>query len=83
MEKINPKFKFVNVIGCGFAGIETAMFLARHGVKVHVFNIVFEKENIGGKITSSPMVANYPGFIDVPGMEIADNLYSDLYYLQR
>ena len=28
----------VNVIGCGFAGIETALFLAGHGVKVHVFD---------------------------------------------
>ncbi len=43
MEKINPKFKFVNVIGCGFAGIEAALFLARHGIKVHVFNIANDK----------------------------------------
>lgn len=28
----------VNVIGCGLAGIETALFLAGHGVKVHVFD---------------------------------------------
>lgn len=28
----------VNVIGAGFAGIECALFLARHGVYVHVFN---------------------------------------------
>jgi len=41
--QINPKYKFVNVIGCGFAGIETALFLAGHGVKVHVFN-VFKKD---------------------------------------
>ena len=36
---INPKFKYVNIIGCGFAGIETALFLAGHGIKIHVFNI--------------------------------------------
>ena len=36
--QINPNFKFINVIGCGFAGIETALFLAGHGLKVHVFN---------------------------------------------
>lgn len=34
--------KFVNVIGCGFAGIECALFLASHGIKVHVFE--------GGKV---------------------------------
>lgn len=28
----------VNVVGCGLAGIETALFLAGHGVKVHVFD---------------------------------------------
>ena len=48
--QINPKYKFVNVIGCGFAGIEAALFLAGHGVKVHVFNafnrdIAFDEEN--------------------------------------
>lgn len=38
--------KFVNVIGSGFAGIECALFLASHGVKVHVFDSgkVFEKD---------------------------------------
>ena len=29
---------FVNVIGCGFAGIECALFLAGHGIKVHLFD---------------------------------------------
>ncbi len=27
----------VNIIGCGFAGIECALFLASHGVNVHIF----------------------------------------------
>lgn len=60
------------IIGAGPAGLTAAIYALRAGKEV----IVFEKENIGGKITSSPMVANYPGFIDVPGMEIADNLYN-------
>ena len=30
--------RVVNVIGCGFAGIECALFLAGHGVKVHLFD---------------------------------------------
>lgn len=29
--------KTVNIIGCGFAGIECASFLASHGVNVHIF----------------------------------------------
>ncbi len=31
--------RVVNVIGCGFAGVECALFLAGHGVKVHLFDI--------------------------------------------
>ena len=30
--------KVVNVIGCGYAGIECALFLSGHGVKVHMFD---------------------------------------------
>lgn len=30
--------KTVNIIGCGFAGIECALFLARHGINVHIFD---------------------------------------------
>lgn len=29
---------FINVIGCGYAGIECALFLAGHGHKVHIFD---------------------------------------------
>ena len=36
----------VNVIGCGYGGIEAALFLAGHGIKVHVFSHEkFYKEN--------------------------------------
>ena len=29
----------VNVIGCGYAGIECALFLSGHGIKVHIFDM--------------------------------------------
>lgn len=35
--------KTVNIIGAGFAGIETALFLASHGIKVHIFDRDYEK----------------------------------------
>ena len=41
---------FVNVIGCGYAGIEAALFLAGHGIKVHVFGN--EKLYRNGKVSS-------------------------------
>lgn len=36
---MNYYMPVVNVIGCGYAGIECALFLAGHGIKVHVFDI--------------------------------------------
>ncbi len=35
----------VNVIGAGFAGLECALFLARHGVRVHLFNCKQKKSS--------------------------------------
>lgn len=35
---MNYYMPVVNVIGCGFAGIECALFLAGHGIKVHIFD---------------------------------------------
>ena len=35
----------VNVIGSGFAGIECALFLAGHGIKVHLFNSEKQKKS--------------------------------------
>ena len=32
------KPQLVNVIGSGYAGIECALFLAGHGIKVHLFD---------------------------------------------
>lgn len=37
--------QIVNVIGSGFAGIECALFLAGHGIKVHLFNSEKEKRD--------------------------------------
>ena len=37
--------KLVNVIGSGFAGIECALFLAGHGIKVHLFNVETERKD--------------------------------------
>lgn len=40
--------KFVNVIGSGFAGMECALFLASHGVNVHLFDCgkTYENDNL-------------------------------------
>jgi len=54
MQKIHD----VAVIGCGPAGIATAVQLRRAGIKP----LVFEAERIGGLLNNAFLVENYPGF---------------------
>lgn len=61
----------VIIIGAGCAGLTAALYLARAGKSV----TVFEAENIGGQITASPHVDNYPGIAHVSGMQFADSLF--------
>ena len=64
----------IAIIGCGPAGLTAAIYALRANKKV----VIFEKENIGGKITSSPLVENYPGFKSISGSELANNLYEQV-----
>ena len=59
------------IIGAGPAGLTAAIYAARAGKSV----LVYEKEGIGGQIASSPKVENYPGIRSASGTELADNLY--------
>lgn len=58
------------IIGAGCAGLSAAVYGARAGKSV----LVFESGNIGGQITSAHMVENYPGIPSISGMEFADTL---------
>ena len=64
----------VIIIGGGPAGLTSALYLLRANKKV----LILEKENIGGQITSSSKVANYPGFGEISGMELISNLYNQV-----
>ena len=64
----------VIIIGGGPAGLTSALYLLRADKKV----LILEKENIGGQITSSSKVANYPGFGEISGMELISNLYNQV-----
>lgn len=59
------------VIGGGCAGLTASIYGARAGKKV----LVLEQENLGGQISYSPRVENYPGISSISGAEFADNLY--------
>lgn len=62
------------IVGCGFAGMTAAVYLARANKKV----LMLEKEGIGGQIASSPKVENYPGFQSISGMDLANDLYEQV-----
>ncbi|VVC00192.1 Coenzyme A disulfide reductase [uncultured archaeon] len=57
------------VIGAGVSGLAGAMYAGRMGLKVLVIG-----EMRGGTITTTNIVENYPGFISLTGMELADKL---------
>ena len=62
------------IIGAGPAGLTAAVYALREKKKI----IILEKETIGGKITSSSNVENYPGFKSISGMDLANNLYEQV-----
>jgi len=62
------------VVGGGCAGLTAALYAARAGKSV----LVFEAENIGGQITAAPLIDNYPGMPHVSGMQFADSLYEQV-----
>lgn len=62
------------IIGSGPAGMTAAIYALRAGKKV----LVIEKENLGGRISTTPIVGNYPGFIEISGQELANNFYEQV-----
>ncbi len=64
----------VIIIGAGPAGLTSAIYLLRANKKV----LILEKEAIGGGITSTPLIENYPGFINISGQQLASNLFEQV-----
>lgn len=62
------------ITGCGCAGMTAALYSLRAGMSV----MIFEKENIGGKITAANNIENYPGTAHMSGMEFSDRLFSQI-----
>lgn len=60
----------IAVIGGGPAGLTAALYAARTGKTV----MVYERECIGGQITRAPQVENYPGTGRVSGLQLGDSM---------
>tara|TARA_Y100000310_G_scaffold340182_2_gene435088 strand:- start:5912 stop:6883 length:972 start_codon:yes stop_codon:yes gene_type:complete len=70
------------VIGAGVAGLAAGMYSGRLGLKTVVFGKSYGSElPVGGVITTTNSVENYPGFIKLTGTELSDKIRDHaLYY---
>jgi len=73
------------IIGAGGTGLAAGMYAGRLGLKTLILGTTHGSElPIGGTITTTDVVENYPGFPKITGFELAKNLekhakdYSDL-----
>lgn len=56
------------ILGGGPAGLTALIYAGRSGLK----SVIFEKANVGGQVTITPVVENYPGFQKVAGKTLVD-----------
>lgn len=56
------------IIGAGPAGLTAAMYAERSGLKT----VVLEKKVVGGLVSLTPVVENWPGFRNIPGAKLME-----------
>ncbi len=63
------------ILGAGGAGLASAMYAARLGLKTLVLGASHGSElPVGGVITTTNIVENYPGFLKLTGVELAKKI---------
>jgi thioredoxin reductase (NADPH) len=60
----------VVIIGAGPAGLSAGIYARRAGLNC----VILEKGVPGGQVLTSPMIENYPGFSEIPGMKLMDTM---------
>ena len=64
----------VIVVGGGPAGMTAALYALRNGKSA----LVIEKNGFGGQMTFSPKIENYPGLVQISGLELADQMLNQI-----
>jgi thioredoxin reductase (NADPH) len=54
------------IVGAGPAGLTAGIYARRSGLNT----IILEKETVGGQVSVTPIVENYPGFQNIPGKKL-------------
>lgn len=62
------------IIGGGAAGMTAALYSLRSGKTV----LLLEKESIGGQISKSPRVENFPSIKEITGTDFSDKLFEQI-----
>ncbi len=62
------------IIGGGPAGMTAGLYTARAGLKT----LILEKESIGGQISTTTMVENYPGFMKIDGVKLSNKMHEQV-----
>lgn len=64
----------VVIIGSGIAGMTCALYLKRGGVNP----LVIEKDTPGGQLNKIATIENYPGFIEIDGPTLGNEVYKQV-----
>ncbi|MCA9485736.1 MAG: FAD-dependent oxidoreductase [Nanoarchaeota archaeon] len=70
----SEEYDFI-VVGAGVTGLSAGMYGARLGLKTLVLGATHGSElSVGGVITTTNIVENYPGFVKLTGSELAEKI---------
>lgn len=71
---MKDEYDFI-ILGAGVTGLSAAMYAARLGLRALCLGASYGSElPLGGVITTTNVVENYPGFIRLTGTELADKI---------